>query len=40
MLTNGAVFEDLGEDYFQRTHASSTRHNAINQPTNSDTKSN
>ena len=31
MLTNGAVFEDLGDDCFHRTHASSTRHNAINQ---------
>ena len=31
MLTNGAVFEDLGDDCFQRTHASGTRRNAINQ---------
>jgi transposase len=31
MLTNGTVFEDLGENHFQRTHESSTRHHAINQ---------
>ena len=31
MLTNGAVFEDLGDDCFHRTHASGTRRNAINQ---------
>ncbi len=31
MLTNGTVFEDLGENYFQRTHESSTLRHAINQ---------
>ena len=31
MLTNGTVFEDLGENHFQRTHESSTRRHAINQ---------